>query len=463
LASHADPFKTVMESPELLSACLKLFAAKRDMFADFLVDDDGNPVPADDVRLKCGRSVNQVIGMAVRQGIRSYAELYFGDTVTPPKAAAGKSSDKAPATEKSAVLPPRGWFKLIDVVKLAALFRSNFGSESGLAKNQTNSGRFYMAIKDSLDFQWQVQFFPIYVRIPSHVFEKLGVGITRMYSEERLIRLAQLAMADINKAESVLKDPVLFREMMDHNVLASAAVGDLGDIGFKEVHGALGHMETKQKWDVLANRETAVRLFEDKRITKLDIAALSDYLHMLNEDALTAVFDLKLPREQMQVFFDTAEKQLGQALFMALFGPVQKVVPDDPAEKEKLQKYQKFAQNALRSMVGAVKLLRSRKGNEKSIAGAAAAAALSALAARRHCDVAPQVMKWGGSAPTGAARIVARKPSERSERPAPEGYFQNQCARRSKFMEPWRCRPSIRRESEKNACSIGRRLRCWIS
>jgi len=391
LASHADPFKTVMESPELLSACLKLFAAKRDMFADFLIDDDGNPVPADDVRLKCGRSVNQVIGMAVRQGIRSYAELYFGDPVTPPKAAAQPPA-KSPSPEKSTALPPRGWFKLIDVVKLAALFRSNFGSESGLAKNQTNSGRFYAAIKDSLDYQWQVQFFPIYVRIPSHVFEKLGVGITRMYSEERLIRLAQLAMADINKAESVLKDPVLFREMMDNNVLASAAVGDLGDAGFKEVHGALGHMEAKQKWDVLANRETAVRLFEDKRITKLDIAALSDYLHMLNENALTAVFDLKLPREQMQVFFDTAEKQLGQALFMALFGPVQKVVPDDPEEQEKLKKYQQFAQNALRGMVSAVKLLDDkmrRDGKEEGIGEA-----LAMVCRARRPDLEKEMKKF---------------------------------------------------------------------
>src|ERR1700761_5887969 len=58
LANSADAFKTVMESPELLEACIKLFRFKRDMFAEFLVDAAGAPVTDDDERVKCGRSVN---------------------------------------------------------------------------------------------------------------------------------------------------------------------------------------------------------------------------------------------------------------------------------------------------------------------------------------------------------------------------------------------------------------------
>jgi len=364
LASAHDAFKTVMESPELLEACIKLFRFKRDLFGEFLVDEQGNPVHDDDVRVKCGRSVNEVIGMAVRQGMRSYAELYFGDPVTPPR-------DGPPAPKPSAVKPPpSSWYKLLDLSKLGGKFRDNFGSEKTLPKNQTNSGRFYAAIKDALDFDWQVRFFPIYVQIPSHVFVKLGVGITRMDTEERLHRLANLALSDINKAETAIKNPALFREMVDNNVLASATVSDLGETGFSDINGALEHLPPKQKWDVLANRDTAVRLYEDKRITKQDIEALADYLHMLNEYALDAIFDLKLSRDQMQLFMKTAEQHLGTKLFIALFGPIQEIVPDDQEEQQKLRKYQTFTQSSLRSLVSAVKQLDDnlrRTGGEGAI------------------------------------------------------------------------------------------------
>ncbi|SRR5579859_157423 len=364
LANHPDPFKTVMESPELFDACLKLFRLKRDAFNDFLVDGDGNVVTDDDVRLKCGRSVNQVIGMAVRQGMRSYAEIFFGDPVTPPKD--GPPPPK-PAAPKA---PPKGWYKMIDIAKLGGKFRDHHGNDKPLPKAQTNAGRFYASIKDALDYEWQVRFFPIYVQIPAHVFTKLGAGITRMDTEERLYRLGHLAMADINKAESVIKNPVLFREMIDNNVLASATVSHLGEAGFQEVHGALANLSPQQKWDVLANKETAKRLYEDKRITKQDIEALGEYLHMLNEFALDAIFDLKLSRDQMQMFMKTAEQNLGEKLFIALFGPIQEIVPDDQDEQQKLRKYQQFTQSSLRSLVTAVKQLDDnlrRTGGEDGI------------------------------------------------------------------------------------------------
>ena len=351
LANSPDAFKTVMESPELLDACLQLFKLKRDAFNEFLVGTDGAVVAEDDVRLKCGRSVNEVIGMAVRQGMRSYAEVFFGDPVTPPKD--GPPTPK-PAPPKAA---PRGWYKMIDLSKLGGKFRDHHGTDRPLPKAQTHSGRFYASIKDALDYEWQVRFFPIYVQIPAHVFTKLGVGITRMDTEERLNRLAHLAMSDINKAESVIKNPVLFREMIDNNVLASATVSQLGEAGFQDVHGSLENLSPQQKWDVLANKDTALRLYEDKRITKQDIEALAEYLHMLNEFALDAIFDLKLSRDQMQLFMKTAEQNLGSKLFVALFGPIQEIVPEDPDEQQKLRKYQQFTQSSLRSLVTAVKQL----------------------------------------------------------------------------------------------------------
>lgn len=385
LAGLADPYKTVMDSPELLDACFKLFRLKRDVFAEFLVDANANPVTDDDVRLKCGRSVNEIIGMAVRTGMRSFAEAHFGDPITPPKV---KSATTQASAKKT---PTKRRFKLINIENISGLFKRNYGQAKPLPPGQTNSGRYYASIKDNLDYEWQVKFFPIYVEIPPHVFDRLGIGITRMDTEERLQLLAQMALTDINKAETAIKDPALFREMMEHNVLASSTISHLGEEGFDNVHGALEHLDPQKKWNVLANTDTAIRLHEDKRITKNDIAALADYLDMLNEYALDAIFDLKLNRDQMQMFLKTAEENLGHKLFLALFGPIQTVMPDDHDEQQKMRRYQTFTQTALRSLVSAIKQLDDNL--RKSGGGGSIEECLATVCRTRRIDLEKEIKK----------------------------------------------------------------------
>ncbi len=389
LAGHGDPYKTIMESPELLDACFRLFRLKKDAFAEFLIDAEGNPVDDESVRLKCGRSVGEIIGMAVRTGMRSYAETHFGDPITPPK---NKALAAAPQPKKET---RKHRFKLINVESISNLFRRNYGQPRALMAGQTNSGRFYAAIKDNLDYEWQVKFFPIYVEIPPHVYDRLGVGITRMDSEERLQLLAQMALTDINRAENAIKDPALFHEMMEHNVLASATVSQLGEEGFENVHGALEHLDPEKKWSVLANKDTAIRLHEDKRITKNDIAALADYLDMLNEYALDAIFDLQLNRDQMQMFLKTAEENLGRPMFLALFGPIQTVMPDDHEEQQKMRRYQNFTQTALRSLVSAVKQLDDNL--RKAGGGGSIEECLATVCRSRRIDLEKEVKKLAPS------------------------------------------------------------------
>jgi hypothetical protein len=358
LKDDENVYRTVMANHELLYGCTQLFRMKRDLFAEFLVDEAGQPVTDDDARLKCGRSVNEVIGMVVRTGMRNYAEAFFGDPIVfgkPSKAVAKKPQ-------------PKSIWKIINLSKLSELFRRNYGIEKPLAKGKTRSGRFYESIKDHLDFEWQIRFFPIYVEIPSHVFEKLGIGITRMDTEERLQRLAKLAIADINKAESIIGDPELCRQMIDCNVLAASTVSDLGKGGFEALQGALANVDPKKMWDVFANRETAKKLHEDRRISKQDIEALAPYLDILNETALDAMLELHLTREQMAVFLSTAEENLGHDVFRALFGPLQTELPEDPEAQERVKKYQRFVQTALRNLVSAVKQL-----HEKNKSGEASA------------------------------------------------------------------------------------------
>jgi len=360
LAPVPDAYKAIMESPELLDGCFKIFRARRDLFAEFLIDTNDAAVADDVTRLKCGRSVDEVIGMVVRTGMRSFAENHFGDPIDPAKV-----KPKAPAEKKAPQQSPL--LRLVNVAKLAELFRRNHGQDRPPPVGQSNSGRFYTSIKDHLDFEWQVRFFPIYVEIPAHVFNKLGIGITRMDTEERLQKLAQLAMADLQKAEQVLKDPAMIREMLEHNVLASSTVCELGQAGFDTVHGALAGVDAQKKWDVLANKDTAKKLAEDNRISQHDIAALADYLDVLNEYALDAMLELHLNRDQMQMFLKTAEEGLGRSLFLALFGPVYSIVPDDMDEQTKLRKFQTYCQKALRDLVTAVKQLEEqnrRSGND---------------------------------------------------------------------------------------------------
>ncbi|HLN24514.1 MAG TPA: hypothetical protein VK558_11070, partial [Patescibacteria group bacterium] len=297
-----------------------------------------------------------------------------------------------------------GFFKLISLGKLAELFRRNHGVDKPLPVGQSRSGRFYASIKDSLDFEWQVPFFPVYVEIPAHVFDKLGIGITRMDSEEKLQRLAQLALTDITKAEAIIKSPELAREMMANNVLASSAVTEMGQAGFEAVHGALDHLDAKKKWDVFANKDTARKLHEDKRITKSDIAALAEYLDVLNEFALDAMLDLSLNRDQMQMFLGTAKEHLGEPLFLALFGPIQMIVPDDHEEQTKLRKYQTFTQTSLRNLVTAVKQLEEQARKTRASGGGGAedgsgiAECLATVCRSRRIDLEKDIKKLAPTA-----------------------------------------------------------------
>ena len=384
LAVVPDSYKAVMENPELLDACFRLFRVRRDAFAPFLVGGDDTPVADDKTRLKCGRSVDEIIGMVVRTGMRAYAESHFGDRVSPPK----KDTAKPPPPP-----PLKGLLRAINPLKLGEMFRRNHGAEKTIPPGQSRSGRFYTAIKDVLDYEWQVRFFPIYVEIPSHVFEKLGIGLTRLDSEERLQRLGQLASTDIQRAETVIKEPALYQEMIENNVLASATVSELGERGFESVHSALAGIDAKKKWDIFANRETTKKLHEDRRITKLDIEALANYLDILNEYALEAMMDLHLNREQMRMFLKTAEDNLGHGLFLTLFGPLPLILPDDVAEQQKLRKYQLFCESSLRNLVTAVKQLEENLRKSGASEGEGIEQCLATVCRARRIDLEKEARK----------------------------------------------------------------------
>lgn len=350
LAANPDPYGTILGNYELLDGVFKLFEARRDAFAKFLVDAKGTAVNDDTVRLVCGRSVNEVIGMAVRSGMRAYAERHF---------TADSKGDPAVVADS----PRKRW-----IASIAAMFRRRPDAPNKAAPGTAK--RFYDAIRPALDFAWQVQFFPVYVEIPAALFEKLGIGITRLNDAAKLQRLAQLASADIGKAEQAITNPELTQEMLATNVLAAESVSQMSADEFKMMHDALAHLDISKKWDVFANKVTALQLTGDKRISKADIVAMAEHLDILNEHAVRMIIDLKIGRDQIGGFLKTAESALGKTTFLGLFGPLPVVPAEDAAAGERLKAYDGFVQSSLKALVQAMQQLeaRFRRDDPKAIA-----------------------------------------------------------------------------------------------
>jgi hypothetical protein len=376
MANMADPYKAILSNPHALDRAIKIFESRRDAFAPLLVDDKGKLINDNATRLVCGRSVDEVIAMAVRSGMRSFADQYLTDS-------AKRLAPLGPGQDRSADEALRGGW----ITGVAKMFRQRKAQETKSSPAQAE--RFYKAIRDALDFAWQVQFFPIYVEIPPTLFEKLGTGLTRLDSIEKLQRMARLAGEDIDKAETVIKDPALAKEMLGHNPLAATAISQMTGDEFNAVSGSLAHLDPRKKWDVFANTLTALQLGRDKRISPADITALAEHLDILNEYAVRIIFDLKLGREQFAEFLETAATSLGRALFMALFGPIPFFGLDDTATLQR-RSYVNFVETTLKGLVTAIQKLTAKF---KYVAPEVVSECLALVCESRRDGIAAEIAK----------------------------------------------------------------------
>ncbi|WP_244511167.1 hypothetical protein [Magnetospirillum fulvum] len=130
-----DFYDTVMDSTELLTGCLQIFQLQRTHFSSLLVDERGRPVNDDRVRLRCGRSVQDIVAMIVR----THAKRRFRSAL------GGDPNDPA-----------------------------------------TRSGRLYLAIRDYLLHDWQVPLVPHYAPLPVETVLRLGPGLLDLRDPEAL-------------------------------------------------------------------------------------------------------------------------------------------------------------------------------------------------------------------------------------------------------------------------------------
>lgn len=76
---HGSSFyDSVIESADMLHGCLLIFRKCRDAFSHLLVDDKGREVNDDFVRLRCGRSIHDIIAMIVRTHAKRHFRAALG-------------------------------------------------------------------------------------------------------------------------------------------------------------------------------------------------------------------------------------------------------------------------------------------------------------------------------------------------------------------------------------------------
>ncbi|HLO78975.1 MAG TPA: hypothetical protein VK196_21165 [Magnetospirillum sp.] len=298
LKSYDDPYGTVMATPDLLFACLQLVRTKREKFHDELVDAAGNLVESDDAPLRCARSLNQIVGMVVRSGAKAYADRRWGTATTPPGKVVHNPHTKS----------------LLD--KLADLVRGKW-SESEVPKPAPTQGdKFYAAIKDHLDFDWQVPLIPYFAEIPVKLINELGKGVTTLRTPEGIAALADIGRHSMEQARKILSDEMM-REMLDTQPLAAKGVAFLGKERYEFLHGAVYEKMGDKFWEMCVDCD---RLEAMEVQNAKDLENMAEWLHLISGETINQIVHY-LQFNQIPIFLGVALEKLGEEKFTQIFGP----------------------------------------------------------------------------------------------------------------------------------------------
>lgn len=83
-------YDSVLTSSDLLHGLMLIFQKRRDAFSHLLVDAQGRPVNDDFVRLRCGRSVHDIVSMIVRTHAKKHFRATVGGDPNNPASKAGR-------------------------------------------------------------------------------------------------------------------------------------------------------------------------------------------------------------------------------------------------------------------------------------------------------------------------------------------------------------------------------------
>ena len=298
LKSYDDPYGTVMATPDLLFACLQLVTTRREKFHDLIVDGNGAPVEDNDTPLRCERTLNQIVGMVVRSGAKAYADHRWGTALKPP----GKVT-QSPATKS-----------LLD--KLADLVKGKWSEAEQPKPSPTQGDKFYAAIKDHLDFDWQVPLIPYFAEIPVKLINELGKGVTTLRTPEGIASLADIGRHSMEQARKILSDEMM-REMLDTQPLAAKGVAFLGKERYEFLHGAVYEKMGDKFWEMCVDCD---RLEAMEVQNAKDLENMAEWLHEISGETINQLVHY-LQFNQIPIFLGVAQERLSEGPFRAIFGP----------------------------------------------------------------------------------------------------------------------------------------------
>ncbi|CAA7624192.1 hypothetical protein [Magnetospirillum sp. UT-4] len=296
--SHEDPYATIMATPDLLYACLQLIKTKREKFQDLLVDSVGNPVTVDDMPLRCERSLDQIVGMVVRSGTKAYSDHRWGS-----------AGDQAP---KPQISPQTK--SLLE--KLTGLVRGKWSESEQPKPSLTQGDRFYSAIKDYLDYDWQVPLIPYFAELPVKLITEMGRGVTTLRTPEGIAALADIGRHSMDSARKILSDSMM-REMLDTQPLAAKGVAFLGKDRYEFLHGAVYEKMGEKFWEVCVDCD---RLEAMEVQNAKDLEQMADWLHLISGETINQIITF-LQFHQIPIFLGIAQEKLGEEKFNEIFGP----------------------------------------------------------------------------------------------------------------------------------------------
>jgi hypothetical protein len=297
LGAFPNPYAAVLATPDLLYACMQLVKTKREQFQDLLVDRDGNPVTGDNELLRCERTLDQVISMVVRSGAKAYAEKRFG---TADKPAAPVPVKKEPKT-------------LLE--KVQALVSGKWGEMEVPKPSPTQADQFYGAIKDYLDYDWQVPLIPCFAELPVKLIREMGRGVTTLRTPEGIAALADIGRHSMDQAKRILSDDMM-REMLDTQPLAAKGVAFLGKDRYDFLHGTVYDKMGEKFWEMCVDCE---RLEAMEVQNAKDLEQMASHLHILSAEAINQIVRF-LQFSQIPIFLEVGSERLGEEKFSEIFG-----------------------------------------------------------------------------------------------------------------------------------------------
>lgn len=254
-------YDAVLGSSDLLHGLMLIFNKRREAFAHLLVDAQGRPVNDDFVRLKCGRSVHDIVSMIVRTHAKKHFRATLGGDPNDPDSKAGK---------------------------------------------------LYQAMNEYLIHEWQVPLVSHYAGIPVAKMRELGP----MLLDLKTVAEVDAVVAQSTARRAQVADPGTPAKPANANADAAGLVGARQQLEsmVKESHSR----EQEFWWETLNDNQVRQALGNPTESDMRELTAAFCQLGDATRSELLAPLGLSL--YQAAVLLGTCYRTLGRAAFGQVFG-----------------------------------------------------------------------------------------------------------------------------------------------